>query len=110
MMRAVAVQFALVGSSTALLTRSTPEDQSMSLLREQYLSTVRMGLLGGLNHAAYTDPNRGATTDPGVRNECLIKDWQSGATLDNCIMKWDANERMLRVDDLYKKVQEQGIP
>lgn len=108
-MRAIAVQLALISSATALLTRSTPEDQSMSLLREQYLSTVRMGLLGGLNHAAFVDPNRGATTDPSIRNQCLIRDWMTGGTLDNCIMKWDANERLLRIDDLYKKIRAEGI-
>jgi len=97
-------------ASASFLKAKTDDTQLMKNLREQYLSTVRMGILGGLNHAAYTDPNRGATTDYRLRNECLVRDWQSGATLDNCIMKWDANERMQRVGDLYKKVQEQGIP
>jgi len=68
-----------------------------------------MGLLGGLNHAAFVDPNRGATRDFSVRNQCLIRDWQSGATLDNCIMKWDANERLLRVQDLYEKIRAAGV-
>jgi hypothetical protein len=86
------------------------QDESMKTLQDTYLETVRMGLLGGLNHAAYTDINRGATTDPGIRNECLIRDWMSGATIDNCVMKWDANERLMVVDKLYRQVREQNIP
>jgi len=85
-------------------------EKLLSKLQDRYLNTVRMGLLGGLNHYASTDPNQGATTDYNKRNECLAKDWTTGAVLDNCIMKWDANERLLRVQDLYKKVLHQGIP
>jgi len=85
-------------------------DKLLGKLQDRYLNTVRMGLLGGLNHEASTDIDQQATTDPGKRNECLAKDWTTGSVLDNCIMKWDANERLLRVQDLYKKVRQQGIP
>lgn len=111
------IGYAATGASAAVIHRvaksasvGCADEDLMSSLRETYLDTVRMGLLGGLNHAAYTDINRGATTDPNVRNECLIRDWMSGATLDNCIMKWDANERLMVVDSLYRQVREQNIP
>jgi hypothetical protein len=78
-------------------------------LREKYLETVSMGLLGGLTHEAYTDPTRGGTTDYQKRNQCLTRDWSTGGTVDACILKWDAYERMKRVEQAYKDVQENGV-
>merc|ERR1719420_2573389 len=79
-------------------------------LREKYLETVSMGLLGGLTHEAYIDPTRGGTTDYQKRNQCLTRDWSTGGTVDACILKWDAYERMKRVEQAYKDVQENGVP
>jgi len=110
---AVATPVALetAGEDLMLLqTRAEVHGGPLPKLREQYLSTVRMGLLGGLNHAAFTDPNRGGTTDPRIRSECLNRDWVTNQTIDDCVMKWDANERLLRVDQLYKAVRQQDIP
>lgn len=81
----------------------------LSNLQSQYLATVRMGILGGLNHAAFTNPNRGASTDLDKRGDCLNFDWMNNNTIDECLMKWDANERLLRVEQLYRKIQKTGI-
>merc|ERR1719201_491001 len=78
-------------------------------LREKYLATVSMGLLGGLTHEAYTDPTRGGTTDYQKRNQCLTRDWSTGGTIDACILKWDAYERMKRVQQAYEDVRENGV-
>ena len=64
---------------------------ALAVLR--YLQTVEMGLLGGLNYAAYTDPTRGGTTDYIVRNQCLNRNWESGGVNDECIIKWDGYDR-----------------
>jgi len=69
-----------------------------------------MGILGGLNHAAYTNPNRGASTDLDKRGNCLNFDWFNNNTIDECLMKWDANERLLKVEKLYRQVQQKNIP
>jgi hypothetical protein len=89
-----------------------PKDDSVPLqaMQDEYLATVRMGLLGGLAHAAETNPGLGATTDKAVRGQCLERDWKSNEVIDNCIMKWDGNERMLRIDEFYKSVKEHDVP
>jgi hypothetical protein len=78
-------------------------------LREKYLETVSMGLLGGLTHEAYTDPERGGTTDYQKRNQCLTRDWSTGGTVDACILKWDAYERMQRVQQAYEDIRGNGV-
>jgi hypothetical protein len=78
-------------------------------LREKYLETVSMGLLGGLSHEAYTDPGRGGTTDYQKRNQCLTRDWSTGGTVDACILKWDAYERMKRVQQAYEDIRGNGV-
>eukprot|EP00747_Dinoflagellata_sp_TGD_P197180 gnl/TRDRNA2_/TRDRNA2_68237_c0_seq1.p1 gnl/TRDRNA2_/TRDRNA2_68237_c0~~gnl/TRDRNA2_/TRDRNA2_68237_c0_seq1.p1 ORF type:complete len:206 (-),score=33.16 gnl/TRDRNA2_/TRDRNA2_68237_c0_seq1:73-690(-) len=83
---------------------------SFDQLRQQYLATVRMGLLGGLNHAAITNPAYGATDDYITRNKCLATDWETGKDLDICIIKWDGDERLQKVGQLYDIIREQGIP
>jgi hypothetical protein len=87
----------------------TQDRSAADPLREKYLETVSMGLLGGLTHEAYTDPTRGGTTDYQKRNQCLTRDWSTGGTVDACILKWDAYERMKRVQQAYEDVRENGV-
>jgi hypothetical protein len=58
--------------------------------------------------------NRGGATavlnDGNDRNECLTRDFDRKGIVDICIMKWDANERMSRVEQLYQNIREQNIP
>merc|ERR1719265_1233934 len=62
-----------------------------------------MGLLGGLNHGAYTDLHHGATTNPDIRDECLTKDWThpEQIPLDICVAKWDSYEHLAQFHLLY---------
>jgi hypothetical protein len=95
--------------SSLLAETSFGESALLSNLQAQYLATVRMGILGGLNHAAHTNPNRGASTDLHKRGTCLNFDWFRNRTIDECLMKWDANERLLRIEQLYRKVRNEGV-
>ena len=61
----------------------------LALAALRYLQTVEMGLLGGLDYAAYVDPTRGGTTDYIVRNQCMNRNWETGGVVDACIIKWD---------------------
>jgi hypothetical protein len=85
------------------------EDPIVDTLRQKYLETVSMGLLGGLTHTAETDPSRGGTTDYIKRNECLTRHWETRGIVDICILKWDAYERMKRVEAVYAEIRKNGV-
>lgn len=95
--------------SASLADATSGQEALLSNLQAQYLATVRMGILGGLNHAAITNPNHEASTDLDKRGNCLNFDWMNNRTIDECIMKWDANERLLRVEQLYRKAKASGV-
>jgi hypothetical protein len=92
-----------------IISKSELTNSVANPLLEKYLETVSMGLLGGLTHEAYTDPTRGGTTDYQVRNQCLTRDWSTGGTVDACILKWDAYERMKRVQAAYEDIRQNGV-
>ena len=89
-------------------TKQSKLEARLKKLSDSYLQTVEMGLLGGLNHGAYVDPNRGGTADTVIRNQCMSRS-PDGGIVDNCMLKWDGLERLERVRDVYDRVRREGI-
>jgi len=93
--------------------QSSAADNNSNLLleelREAYLQNIMVALMGGLTHASAYDVKLQSNLVPAISNQCLTRDWTTGAPRDFCIVKWDGYERLMRLQDLYLKIVQDGV-
>ena len=51
----------------------------------------------------------GVVICPNKLPRCLTRHWETGGIVDICILKWDAYERMKRVEAAYAAIRKDGV-